>query len=100
MSVDFCVSLFSVRCTTTAVHCYFIITDDAQASWSRVQQARVSKIERAKAAGELIRAYPSSSGELIRAYQTKNAAFVSRIERARAAGELVRASPTATVPVA
>jgi len=81
------------------------------ASWGRVQQARVSKIERAKAAGELIRAYPSSSreliraypsssGELIRAYQTKNAAFVSRIERARAAGELVRASSTATVPVA
>jgi len=88
------------------------------ASWGRVEQARVSKIERAKAAGDLnqaypssseklIRAYPTSSEELIRAYpsssgayQNKNAAFVSRIERARATGELIRASSRATVPVA
>merc|ERR1719222_536142 len=70
------------------------------ASWGRVEQVRVSKIERAKAAGELIQAYPSSSEELIRAYQNKNAAFVSRIERARAAGELIQASSRATVPVA
>merc|ERR1719495_897484 len=81
------------------------------ASWGRVEQARVSKIERAKAAGDLIqaypsssekliRAYPSSSEELIRAYQNKNAAFVSRIEIARAAGELIQASSRATVPVA
>merc|ERR1719495_1518059 len=71
------------------------------ASWGRVEQARVSKIERAKAAGELIQAYPSSSEklirdypssseELIRAYKNKNGAFVSRIERARAAGELIQ----------
>merc|ERR1719222_940250 len=70
------------------------------ASWGRVEQSRVSKIERAKPVRDLIRAYPSSSGELIRAYQTKNAAFVSRIEKASAAGEFVRASSRATVPVA
>ena len=89
----------------------FKIIKDDQASWGRVEQARVSKIERAKDAGELIRDdpskngeliradpskngelhpdYESSSRELIRAYQTKNAAFVSKIKRARAAGELI-----------
>jgi len=58
-------------------------------SWGRVEQARVSKIERARAAGELVRAY-----------QSKNAAFVSKLEKPRAAGELIRASSKMRVPVA
>merc|ERR1711971_225949 len=41
-------------------------------SWGRVEQARVSKIERARAAGELD--------------------TVSKLEKPRAAGELIRAS--------
>jgi len=70
------------------------------ASWGRVEQARVSKIERAKAAGELIRTYHPESSELIRAYRSKNAEFVSKLEKARAAGELIRASSGMKVPVA
>jgi len=70
-------------------------------SWGRVEQARASKIERARAAGELIRAYqPEDSSELIRAYQSKNAAFVSKLENSRAAGQLIRASSKMRVPVA
>jgi len=97
------------RKRSECLHC--ACSRSRSASWGRVEQSRVSKIERAKAAGDLIRAnrsssgdliraYPSSSVELIRAYQTKNAAFVSRIEKASAAGEFVRASSRATVPVA
>ena len=71
-----------------------------QVSWGRVEQARVSKIERARAAGDLIRAYHPESSELIRAYRSKNAAFVSKLEKARAAGELIRASSGMKVPVA
>ena len=71
-----------------------------QVSWGRVEQARVSKIERARAAGDLIRAYQPEGSELIRAYRSKNAAFVSKLEKARAAGELIRASSGMKVPVA